>query len=117
MGPNPDLARKIEIARPPIDKSSAGPRLPATIFKGLIGRAARLDRTRICEFSEFKVAEQTYGADHLDLVLANCYVSKRSTAVSLFPRSHGLGGNGTQSATDVMRINAADGSFASALAS
>jgi hypothetical protein len=25
---------------------------------------------------EFKVAEQTYGADHLDLVLANGYISK-----------------------------------------
>jgi hypothetical protein len=25
---------------------------------------------------EFEVAEQTYGADHLDLVLANGYVSK-----------------------------------------
>jgi hypothetical protein len=25
---------------------------------------------------EFKAAEQTYGADHLDLVLANGYVSK-----------------------------------------
>jgi hypothetical protein len=25
---------------------------------------------------ESKVAEQTYGADHLDLVLANCYISK-----------------------------------------
>jgi hypothetical protein len=37
---------------------------------------ALMERESASLAREFKVAEQTYGADHLDLVLANGYVSK-----------------------------------------
>jgi hypothetical protein len=53
---NPDFARKIEIARPPIGKRSTRPTLPAAIFKRHIGRTARLDRTRISGLPPFRFA-------------------------------------------------------------
>ena len=39
-------------------------------------QVALMERESASLAREFKVAEQTYGADHLDLVLANGYVSK-----------------------------------------
>jgi hypothetical protein len=45
--------------------------------KGLSDKQlALMERESASLACEFKVAEQTYGADHLDLVLANGYVSK-----------------------------------------
>jgi hypothetical protein len=67
MGPNPDFARKIEIARPPIHKFSLpeGDQPPSS--KAPIRRAPLLD-TRIREFRTFKAVEQAYDAYHFDLV-------------------------------------------------
>ena len=49
------------------------PRAP----KGLSDeQVALMERESASLAREFKVAEQTYGADHLDLVLANGYISK-----------------------------------------
>lgn len=63
------------MAATPRDQLAAGyaPRQPNGLSDEQL---ALIERESASLAREFKVAEQTYGADHLDLVLATGYVSK-----------------------------------------